>query len=333
MRFSRVVLAVFVIVLGVASCSTPEPPDPPPPDWLWVSVWGSDKLLAFDDEAMETGATGAEASLAIGLGAGRSPYGFDFDEDGDLWVGTQQGEVLEYAADDLRTSGTPTPVAELAPGALHVAALRFAPDGSLWATAAGRVLGWSVATLAAAGSPGPDVTITSTSPFMSPYPNDLAFDEDGGLWVVGVDAVLRFSPAQLAVGGEVEPDVVISTDGVNLDEPRSLAFDANGDLWVTSFISHAAQKFRRQDLQVSGTPAPIVALTLPGTYKMRVAFDGDDNMWVSSIYGPSFGPAGYVAMITPQNRVSSGAASASVELTELGQFDVGGAIVFHPGPR
>ncbi|HLU82240.1 MAG TPA: hypothetical protein VKZ43_02455 [Trueperaceae bacterium] len=297
-----------------------------------MSVWGDAKLLAFDDEQLEIGATGVDAALAIGLGAGRLPYGFDFDEGGNLWVGTQGGELLKFAAADVATSGTPTPIGQVTTGALHVAGVRIAPDGSLWATVEGKVVGWRVETLATGGAPDPDVTIPATLPAMAMYTNDLAFDDQGGLWLVGVDAILRFSPEQLATGVVVAPDVVIASDGTSLAGPRGLAFDASGDLWVSSMTSGVVEKFRRQDLTASGAPTPVVALSAPGTYKMRVAFDGDDNMWVSSLYGPAFGPSGYVAMISPPNRVSSGPASASVEFAELGSIDAGGAMVFNPGP-
>lgn len=333
MRLPRAILALLAFLIFVTSCSPQQPPEPPPPDWLWVSVWGESKLLAFDEEQLQTGATGAEAALAIGFGTERRPYGFDFDANGDLWVGMQDGELLRYAADDVRTSGTPTPQSELTTGASHVAGVRFAPNGWLWAAVAGKILGWDPVTLAAGGAPGPDVTITSASPYMATYPNDLVFDAEGGLWTVGLDAVLRFAPSQLAADGEVEPDVVIYSDGTSLQSPRGLAFDGNGDLWVSTYVGFTVEKFRQQDLAASGSPAPVVALQPPGTYRMRVAFDADDNMWVSAIFAPGFGPAGYVAMIAPQNRVSSGPAVASAEFSELGSIDVGGAMVFHPRPR
>lgn len=331
MRFRLAVLAVFFTLLAGTSCTPSGPPEPPPPDWLWVSVWGSNKLLAFHDQQLEKNATGAQATLAIGLGAGRSPYGFDFDDDGNLWVGTQEGELLGYAASDVRTSGTPVPFAGLTTGVLHVAAVRFATDGSLWATMEGKVVSWSAATLAAGGSPAPDVTLTSASAAMSTYPNDLVFDAGGGLWIPGIEAVLRFSPAQLVAGGDVEPDVIIGSDGTSLKSPRGLAFDANGDLWVTSFVSSTVEKFRQEDLLASGAPAPVVTLTPPGINKMRVAFDDGDNMWVSAVFAPSFATSGFVAKVAPANRVSSGPAPASAEFSELGSIDAGGAIVFHPG--
>lgn len=338
MRRLYAMLALFVLLVAVSSCSAPTPPPPPPPppppapDWLWVSISSDGKLLAFDDEQVKNGATGDQAALAIGLGAGRKPYGFDFDEDGNLWVGTQAGELLKFAASDVATSGTPTPTGQVTTGALHVGGVRVAPDGSLWATVEGKVVGWRPETLAAGGAPDPDVTIPSSLPAMTMYANDLTFDEEGGLWVVGDDAVLRFSPEQVATGVVIEPDVVIASDGTSLDDPRGLAFDANGDLWVSTWITGMVEKFRKQDLAASGTPTPVVAVQTPGTYEMRVAFDGDDNMWVSAVFAPMFGPSGYVAMISPPNRVSSGPASASVEFSELGAIDSGGALVFHPGP-
>lgn len=340
MRFPRAVLAprvalmiaALALLVALSSCAQPTLPDPAP-DWLWVSVWGESKLLAFDPEQIETGATGVQAALAIGLGADRRPYGFDFDGGGNLWVGTQAGELLMYAADDVSRSGTPEPAAELTTGTLHVSGVRFAPDGSLWATVQGKLLGWSPATLSTGGAPAPDVTLTSASPAMSIYPNDLAFDPNGGVWLTGTDALVRFSGEQLAVGGEVEPDVIIGSDGASLASPRGLAFDANGDLWVSNITGSTVEKFRRQDLLASGTPTPVVTLQPPGITKMRVAFDGDDNLWVSATYDPSFSLSGYVAMVSPPNRVTSGVTVASVEFSELGPFDAVGAMVFHPGPR
>ena len=334
-RSPRAAFALLSLTVVLVACQgeTSPPPPPPPPDWLWVSVWSQNKLLAFDDEQLLSGATGAQAALAIGLGSGRSPYGFDFDADGDLWVGTQEGELLEYASADIATSGTPEPVSDLPTGVAHVAGVRIAPDGTLWATMQGKLSAWRATTLAAGGSPAPDVTLTSASPFMTLYPNDLAFDEDGGLWVVGTGAVLRFAPAQLETGGEVEPDVVISSDGDSLAGPRGLAFDASGDLWVSNLTGQVVEKFRRQDLLASGSPAPIVSLQVPGTDKVRVAFDSEDRMYVSHLYGPSFGPSGYVAVVSPPNRVTSGAAPVSAEFTELGSMDVGGAMAFRPGPE
>ena len=56
MRFPCAVLTLLVLLLALTSCTVPPPPPPPTPptpDWLWVSVWGDDKLLAFDDEQLE----------------------------------------------------------------------------------------------------------------------------------------------------------------------------------------------------------------------------------------------------------------------------------------
>lgn len=329
---SAAVTPLLALLLALSSCAQTTPPEPAP-DWLWVSVYGERKLLAFDPAQLETGATGAQAALAIGLGS-FMPYGFDFDPEGNLWVGAQAGEVLKYAADDLGRSGTPQPVMELGTGLNNsTSGVRFAPDGSLWATAAAGLVSWAPATLTAGGSPPPDVTLTSASPAMTESPNDLEFDPNGGVWLVGNGALVHFTAQQLAAGGEVDPEVVIGSDGSSLASPRGLAFDANGDLWVSNLVSGNVEKFRRQDLQESGTPTPIVSLMPPGTYKMRVGFDEDDNLWVSSVYAPGFGPAGYVAMISPPNRVSSGGTVASVEFSELGSIDSGGVIVFHPGPR
>ena len=67
MRFPRAAPVLTAILLAVSACQRPpevEPPAPPPPDWLWFSVWGDSKLVAFDEEQLAVGATGAEAALA-----------------------------------------------------------------------------------------------------------------------------------------------------------------------------------------------------------------------------------------------------------------------------
>ncbi len=335
MPHPRVVLLILASVV-LASCSPAEPPqepEPPAPDWLWVSVWGEHEVLAFDPDQQRAGATGAQAAIVIDLGVGRSPYGMDFDEYGNLWVGTQEGELLAYAAEALRESGAPTPFKELGTGAPHVAGVRFAPNGWLWATVQGKVLGWSPARLTVPGKPAPNVTLTSASSYMSAYPNDLVFDEDGNMWLVGADAVLMFGRSQLTASGEVTPEVVISSDGTSLKGPMGLAFDAGGDLWVSTFSGDQVERYAREALASTGSPEPTVTLSTPGVYKVRIAFDGEDALWAGSLYGPGFVGAGYLAMIAPADRAVSGPVPASAELTQLGSFDAGGAVVFHPLPE
>jgi len=331
-RSTRVALALVLCLTLAVSCSPAEPPEPPPPDWLWVSVWGKGQILAFDEEQQANGATGADASLVIDLGAGRSPYGFDFDRHGNLWVGTQEGEVLGYAAADLGLPGVLEPMKVLDADAFHVAGLRFAPDGWLWATAQGKVMGWSPASLAAPGSPAPTVTFTSDHPRMAPYPKDLAFDEAGNMWLVGDDAVLRFDRDRISQGGTLQPSVVLFGGEDVLDAPFGLAFDPDGDLWVASSGGGVVEELAREDLAQTGAPVPTVVLDVPGFQPLRVAFDSEDGMWVSSLFGYEFEP-GFAARIAPEDRTTSGPVEASAELSGLGSLDAGGAIVFHPPPR
>lgn len=336
MRHLSVIAFLFALLLLV-SCSSseaPEPPPPPPPepDWLWVSVWGEHKVLGFDPDQQKEGASGAQAAIVVNLGAGRAPYGMDFDADGNLWVGTQEGELLAYAAEDLHQSGAPTPFKELGTGAPHVAGVRFAPNGWLWAAVQGKVLGWSPTRLTAAGKPEPNVTLTSASAYMPEYPNDLVFDEDGNMWLVGTGAVLMFARSQLVSSGAVMPEVVIASDGESLNGVMGLAFDAGGDLWVTAYAGGRIERFARDDLAASGTPTPAVTLSPPGIGPMRLAFDADDGLWVTTVFTPGFGDFGHMAMIAPADREVSGPAPASVEMTPLGNIDAGGTIVFHPRP-
>lgn len=125
MRSARAVLALVLFLSFSVSCSPggpPEPPEqpvPPPPDWLWVTVFSENRVLAFDEEHLLSGGTGDLPARVIDLGEGR-PYGLDFDADGTMWVGASfspglwsAGYVAMVTPADRSTSGSPPAGVEL----------------------------------------------------------------------------------------------------------------------------------------------------------------------------------------------------------------------------
>lgn len=328
-RSGRTWCSALVASLLVACTAAPTPPAATP-DWLWMPVWGSTKIVAFDPDQLAVGGDAVTPALAIGLGAGRAPYALTFDGDGNAWVGTQAGEILRFDASSLTTSGTPLPSVVLDSGSSDVRALVFGADGTLWATVATGIRGWRADRLVASGAPVPDVVITGTVAAPLAYPTDLAFDDDGGLWVSAV-RVARYAPEQLLTSGAPEPDVLLESDGLSLAIVRGLAFDASGALWVAASGATAIEKYRPEDL-VSGPVTPVVRLIGPGPTPLRVAFDDDGRLWASSARGPGSVGNGFVGSVLPADQVATGDTVIDVGFFDIGAFDAGGAIVFAPGP-
>ena len=300
---------------------------------LWVAVYGSTKLIAFDDGQLPNGGAGVTPSLALGLGSGIRPYSVAFDAEGNAWAGTQDGELLEFAVDDLASSGTPDPAVVLDSGGTDVNGIVFGADGMLWAAVSGAIVGFTPSQRTASGSPTPDVTLTGSASHPVGAAHQLAFDASGGLWLANLGgAVLRFSPSQLATGGALEPDVVLESNGTSLNNPRGVAFDASGSLWVACWSGNAVEKFRPQDIAVSGTPDPFVRLTGVGVNPLRLAFDNAGNLWLSSNYDPTFSHGGHVGMIAAADLVASGTPPLGASFTSVGGFDSGGTLAFAPMP-
>lgn len=326
-----VVATMLAVLLG--ACASPTPPTPPGPDWLWVAVWGEAKVVAFDDAQLAVGGDAVTPRRAFGLGAGNHPYAIAFDADGNLWAGTQAGLLVRIDAADLLVSGTPTPGVTVDTGSTDVNGMAFGPDGRFWVATAAGLLAYRPDQLLASGTPTPDVQLTGTATYPLSYPAALAFDGDGGLWVAAHAFVARYAPADLAASGAPEPDVVLESDGASLADARGVAFDAGGALWVSGYNGSGFEKFRPQDILVSGTPSPVVRIGSMGVGPMRVAFDDDGNLWGSHVFGPGFVASGYVGMVEAANLVSSGPAVVAVGFTDVGGIDSGGTMLFAPAPE
>jgi len=69
-----------------------------------------------------------------------------------------------------------------------------------------------------------------------------------------------------------------------------------------------------------------------GVNPLRLAFDNEGNLWVSSSFGPGFVGSGHFARVAAANLVSSGTVTLAASFTNVGDFDSGGTLVFNPPP-
>jgi hypothetical protein len=189
-------------------------------------------------------ANGASSGRAISVGG--APRSVAFDTAGNLWlaVGSQ---VVEYAASTLPlTSGAYTPPSSATwsftlPGTAAAAAgLAFDAASNLWVADVhnARIYEYAASTLASnAGSPAPQLTISSTGPngahqyLQAPF--RMAFDGNGRLWVADTIAHAALGSTQLATSGAPVPIAVSTVTAFPGGGPYALAFDEVGyDLWL-----------------------------------------------------------------------------------------------------
>lgn len=300
---------------------------------LWVPVWGATKVNSYTPTQLASGGDNLTPSVAIGFGAGNSPYSGTLDRQGNLWFGTSQGKILMFTPAQQAASGTPAPSVELNSGSTDLNGMAFDTEGNLWVGVASSLRRFDAAQLTTSGSPTPAVLITGTTSNPLSYPQAIAFDASGALWVATGNKVYKYSSAQLATSGNPEPSVVLSAaDTTSLNTPRGLAFDASGALWVANWSAGNVVKFVPNQLVSSGAPVPIIKINGVGVNPLRLAFDNEGNLWVSSNFGPGFVGSGHFARVAAANLVSSGTATLAASFTNVGGFDSGGTLVFNPPP-
>lgn len=300
---------------------------------LWLAVYGGTRGVSFSSAQLGLGGTDVEPASSVGLGAGNLPYGAAFDGDGDYWLGTQSGMLLEMAAADLPTNGTPSPATVIDTGTTDINGMAFDADGNLWVTGADSLRMFSPEGLAESGTPTPTVTLGSNPAAELMYPQALAFDGDGNLWVAAFTAIYRYRSDQLETSGSPGPSVVIRDNGEgSINTVRGLAFDSEGALWACNWTNSSLVKFTPQQLALSGTPDP--ALTIGGlaVNPLRLAFDNAGNLWFTANFGPGITGGGFFGEIEAADLMMSGLAAISVEFFEAGSFDSGGTLSFAPPP-
>ncbi len=162
-------------------------------------------------------------------------------------------------------------------------------SGAVWVPMKGggplAVEGFTSATLATAGSTGPDIGITGNNDGEA-----IAFDGAGNLWVSQFGGMLyHYDASQLASSGTPTPS--LSIDASSYGNLSGLAFDAAGDLWVAVGIGNKLLQFTPAQLAAGGTPTPPVVISAtPGGSLLTpigMAFDPAGNLWVANHGGVS----------------------------------------------
>lgn len=190
--------------------------------------------------------------------------------------------VTGIAAEDLVSTGAPTPAATISGARTFNEGIAFDGDGNAWITNGDRLEQYLAADLATDGSPTPNISIEGVA-----SPIALAFDALGNLFVLNADffdsTIVVFTPNQLLTGGNLVPAVTISG---SLDFSVGLAFDASGNLWVANGIGDTVVRFGASQLTSGGSPDPEAIIMDDGSGDLEaptgVAFDAAGNLWVVS---------------------------------------------------
>ena len=228
------------------------------------------------------------------------PYGLTFDSSGNLWVSNYGGNtVVEFAANQLGTSGATTPAVTLTmPG---TAPTTCGPNGATFDASGNlrvpcynlsEVLKITKASLGSTGTPTPAVTLTATNKSFD-APEYATFDSSGDLWVVNsnfsASTVVEFTATHITSSGSPVPDVTLSPTGVgtptvSLASPYDLLFDGSGNLWVVNSSSFTISAFSPSQYATSGSPAPAIQITpLFGLDSPQLeTFDSSGNLWIAN---------------------------------------------------
>jgi hypothetical protein len=182
---------------------------------LWVGVAYSGELDEF--AAGQLAASTDSAVPDVQILAVPEPSALAFDAPGNLWVGAGN-QVIEYTADLLRASGSPTGAVvidaqtpEPVVGALsNVLGLAFNADGNLWVNYDGTL---ALLTSLVSGTVSPAIQIQADVMTM---PQGIALDESGGLWMAySAGTFCKFSASQLLASGSLTPAVVITSSSLS----------------------------------------------------------------------------------------------------------------------
>ncbi|MGA6974880.1 MAG: hypothetical protein WBY93_24855 [Candidatus Binatus sp.] len=223
----------------------------------------------------------AIALLAVACGAS-SPAWCKSGES--LWVAdTGNNRIVEFVPNDLKSSGSPTPVAIDSLNSVN--GLAFDKSKNLWLEAFDNfVLEFTAAQLKNLGT-DPDPTPAQEFGSGAEAARGCIFDHKGNLWIIDAqDAVDEFTQAQLTVGGSPSPATRISSDA--LDGPEFAVFDKSDNLWLSSEDSSQVEEFTASQLASSGDKAPAVILSAnSGSLDSpeQLAFDHKGNLWVANL--------------------------------------------------
>lgn len=232
-------------------------------------------------------------------------------ESGNLWVAnfasgnnTNRGFVTEYLANQLASSGTPSPtVTEADPEFLGPDGIAFDSAGNLFIAdfSAGEVFVFTASKVSGWSGGVTDSSDAQLSDSTSLNPTSAAFDQSGNLWVAdcegetpGAGELYMFPKSSLTTTTPTATTVftpvgVTTPNGTDqsLNCPGSIAFDQNGNLWYSNYLSSdgaggSVGEFLKSQLTATGTSSPP-----PNIY-----LEGDTGATVfNTPEGIAFGPA------------------------------------------
>jgi sugar lactone lactonase YvrE len=299
---------------------------------LWAAnANGAAEVAGFRAESLRaSGSPAADVASHVAI-----PSDVVFDKKGGLWTTRDNGgtrELVHVPASAFAASGDLMPDvvitgAALNEGAPGAAGLAFDAAGNLWvaAPAAGKILRWAAADLAASGSAAPSVVLGGI-----PGASALAFDAAGNLWTNDdANHVVEYVAARLAASTNAAPDVAVAAqtpDPVVTPQqgPRGLAFDASNNLWV-DFDGGAMVRFTPAERAASATVTPAVQVTLDVlALADGMAFDESGGLWFAYTQGKiarlSAAQLGASGTVTPETIITSATLGSA------------GNVAFYPAP-
>lgn len=202
---------------------------------LWVANAAANTVVEFLASQFASGGTPTPAvTIAASAGSLDGPLGLAFDFSNNLWVANANaGTMVEFAADQLAASGSPTPAVTVSATAGSIVGpigIAFDAHGNLWVangnTGHNTVVMFGASQLTASGAPTPSVVLSANANSLA-SPAGLAFDNGNNLWVANgaSPTVVEFTPGQLVSSGSPAPNVVVRTRANSLGLPVGVAFD------------------------------------------------------------------------------------------------------------
>lgn len=201
-----------------------------------------------------------------------------------LWIAdTGNSRVVELVPNDLKSSGTPTPL--LLESVNSVEGLAFDKSKNLWVEAFDNfVLEFTAAQLKNLDTI-PDPTPAKEFGSGASAGRGCIFDHKENLWIIDAQgAVLEFTQAELNAGDNPIPAVDITS--TSLDGPEFAVFDKAGNLWLSSENNSQIEEFAASQLGSSGAKTPTVILSDNGgslDSPGQLAFDNGGNLWVANL--------------------------------------------------
>jgi|GEM_PF-3496059 sugar lactone lactonase YvrE len=281
------------------------------------ATFGSSPLVRYSAAQLAGGGTITQAPSAIYTGSAFDvPAYAEFDSAGDLWVSntggpTLPGNLVEFSAASLASSGSPTPETVIGNPAggnyLYQAfGLAFDSAGNLIVTNRGYdfpVIKYSAAQIASSGTPDPAVVLNNPSAVLPAIynPTSLALDSADDLWVAndprGAEPgnIAKLDASSIVNSNfNVKPGLVIEDPtGQTLDHPDDIQFDSSGNLWAASSsivttptgdeTSSRLVMYSAASLE-AGKPAVTVTINVPTgvlIHFRRMHFDGAGNLWLA----------------------------------------------------